>query len=64
MSTAVFQIEFKDGRTYRIFCANSNQQKKVRDMYHQDLNGKVKNLTTVTNGLHTVNQFKQIIARL
>lgn len=61
MSTAVLEIKFKDGRKYRIFCANANQQLKVRDMYHQELNGKVKSIKPITNGIHTVKQFKNMI---
>lgn len=64
MSTNVIQIELKDGRIFRIFCANSLQQRKVKDMYHQELNGKAKDFKTVTNGIHTVKQFKEIITHL
>lgn len=58
METGVFQIDLKDGRIFRIFCANSTQETKIIQSYYK-IKDKVKEFKMITNGIHTVNQFEQ-----
>ncbi len=63
METSVIQIELKDGRIFRVFCANSTQRKTVgQDFYN--LKEKAKRISVVTNGIHTAKQWKEIIKTL
>jgi hypothetical protein len=59
MGSIVFQIEFHDGRKFRIFCANQNQQNVLIRNFHK-INDLVKEITEITSGVHTVNQFLEI----
>lgn len=60
METIVYQIELKDGRTFRVFCANRTQKKKVIDSYHK-IKDKVKEITTITTGIHTSQQYEKLL---
>ena len=60
METIVYQIELKDGRTFRVFCANATQKKKVIQSYHQ-IKDKVKEITTITTGLHTAQEYEKLL---
>ena len=60
METIIFQIELKDGRIFRIFCANSAQKKEVINSYN-NIKDKVKEITTITTGIHTVKEYKEIL---
>lgn len=63
METIVYQIELNDGRIFRIFCANSTQKKKVIDSYYQ-IKDKVKEITTITTGIHTAQQYEKILTTI
>jgi len=63
METIVFQIELNDGRVFRIFCANSTQKKKVIDSYYQ-IKDKVKEITTITTGIYTAQQYEKILTTI
>ena len=63
METSVFQIELKDGRIFRIFCANSTQKMKVVQNFHK-LRDKAKSISTITNGVHTTKQWNEIVKYL
>lgn len=64
METSLYQINFKDGRIFKVFCANKKQNK---DMLHflferqKDIkrNGQI----IITNGIHTFLQFKKIMKK-
>ena len=60
METIIFEIEFNDGRIFRVFCANSTQKKKVIASYYK-IEAKVKDIKTITSGIHTVKQYEQIL---
>ena len=60
METIVFQIELNDGRVFRIFCANSTQKKKLIDSYHR-IKDKVKEIRTITTGIHTAQQYEKLV---
>jgi hypothetical protein len=60
METSILQIELNDGRIFKIFCANSTQKRKVMDHYYS-IKNKVKKISQLVNGIHTANQFEQIL---
>jgi hypothetical protein len=60
METIVFEIEFNDGRIFRVFCANSTQKKRVIQSYHK-IKSKAKDIRVITNGIHTTKQYEQIL---
>ena len=65
METSLYQISFKDGCIYKVFCANRKQNK---DMLHflferqKDIkrNGQV----VITCGIHNMLQFSKIMQNL
>ena len=63
METIVYQIEFNDGRVFRIFCANLSQKKKVIESYER-IKGKLKEVRVITTGIHTVAQYEKILSTL
>lgn len=63
METIVYQIELNNGRIFRVFCANSTQKKKVIESYHR-IKDKVKEITTITTGIHTAQQYEKILSTL
>ena len=62
METTLFEIEFNDGRKFRVFCANKTQKLKNLLQY-QELKSKglVKSILHITSGIHTQKQFNEII---
>jgi len=60
METIVYQIELKDGRTFRVFCANSTQKNNVTQSYYR-IKDKVKEITTITTGIHTASQYEKLL---
>lgn len=61
METIIFQIEFNDGRIFRIFCANSAQKRKLINSYYK-IKDKVKEITTITTGIHTLQQYEKLLS--
>ncbi len=59
METTIFQIEFMDGRLFRVNCENKAQKDKVKKWYYANKD-KVKYCTDILNGIHTVKQFLTI----
>ena len=63
METIVYQIELKDGRTFRVFCANATQKNNVIRSYYR-IKDKVKEITTITTGIHTASQYEKLMTTL
>ena len=63
METIIYQIELNDGRIFRIFCASSKEKKDVINSYNA-IKDKVKQITTITTGIHTTKQYKQILTTI
>ena len=61
METGVIEIEFNDGRTFRIVYLNSSQKKTIMDSYNA-LENQVNGYKVITNGLHTTKQWKQLLS--
>lgn len=64
MQTILWEVKKKtggrDGRTFRVFCANRNQI----DRFIKLVSGKDYVLSEITNSIHNIKQFEQIIETL
>lgn len=60
MSTCVFEVKLKDGRAFRIFCANQSQKNRffVKLNSIMDL---VDEYYVISNGIHTTTQWESIV---
>ena len=64
MQTSLYEITFKDGRIYRIFCANRKQNKDILRFLTSGiaLKGvKRKGAVVVRSGIHTMLEFTKIM---
>lgn len=59
METAIYKIEFLDGRIFKIFCANKTQKNKVIQTMNK-LTDKIRVSSQLTSGLHTEKQWSEI----
>jgi len=60
MQTTIFKVETKDGRMFKVFCANSKQCERFRKIAWRPGN----TVTVITNGIHNIKQFEQFIKTL
>lgn len=61
METTLYQIEFRDGSTFRVFCANKTQKKKLLADYSR-IKHLTKSITELSNGIHTYPEWVNIVA--
>lgn len=64
METSLYEITFKDGRIFRVFCANRRQNKDMlRFLSSAKAQNEIKRkgAVVVRNGIHTMKQFETII---
>ncbi len=59
METIIFEVIFNNGRTFRVFCANSNQKNRFKTSLVNL--GKPCKFKTITNGIHTISQWEKIL---
>lgn len=67
MQTSLYKISLKDGRVFKVFCANRKQNKDMLFIITQlQCQHKIKRngLLVVEHGIHNMNQFKSIINNL
>lgn len=60
METILYQVSLKDGRVFRIFCANATQKRKTIQSF-QDKRDKIETVTEVKTGIHTVKEWNEIL---
>ena len=58
METALFEILLKDGRKYRVYCANKSQVKRFRAAV-ESIKPLVEWVRVKQNGIHTVSEFEK-----
>lgn len=56
METALYIIRFKNGREFRVFCANRSQKQRFLKTIHQTKDIELKTI----NGIHTVAQWEEM----
>lgn len=61
METSLYKITFKDGRVFKVFCANKAQKKRFRNTINQSKKPICFDVTDVENGIHDINQWEEII---
>lgn len=60
METSLYKITFKDGREFRVFCANRKQNKDMLSfLFRNQKQIKKGGQQVVECGIHTMTQFKQ-----
>jgi hypothetical protein len=60
METTLYKVTFKDGREYRVFCANKAQKNrfnKIVSVVEEDCE-----IQEMVNGIHNINQWERIVA--
>ena len=61
METTLYQVNFIDGRIYKVFCRGKNQKKRFRSKIgNLTLVGKIKNVIELSNGIHTITEFEKL----
>lgn len=60
METTLYKVTFKDGRKYKINCANKAQKNRFMASV-RDFTGYVE-VEEAENGIHNINQWEQIVA--
>lgn len=58
METGVIQIDFKDGRLYRVFYQNRTQKQKLY-IEIDAIKDKIEMVRPISSGIHTVKEFKE-----
>lgn len=64
MQTSLYKISFKDGRVFKVFCANRKQNQDILGFLSSPKalsEVKRKGATVVECGIHTMIQFKKIM---
>lgn len=58
MTTSIFEIDYMDGRKFKVFCANKTQIRKVL-IKHHDLKtrGVIKECKEINSWIHTAKQY-------
>ena len=61
METTLYKITFKDGREYRVFCANKAQKERMHKTVDaiREKDGSIPEI--LQNGIHTIKQWEDII---
>ncbi len=65
METTLYKITFKDGRMFKVFCANKKQKERIYatadPIKKHDPAVKIE---VLENGIHDINQWEQIVTTL
>lgn len=64
METSLYEINFKDGRIFRVFCANRKQKERFKKSYLNLIDIYGMKITQLSNGIHNIKQWEQIIKTL
>lgn len=62
METTVYEVQLKDGRTFRVFCANKKQKRRFTKALVKS--GKNCTFTVMTNGIHNIKEWESITDEL
>ena len=57
MQTALYKISFKDGRVFKVFCANRKQNKTIIAMANAEQDAYT--IEVIEYGIHTFKQWKE-----
>jgi hypothetical protein len=61
METTLYRITFKDGRTFKVFCANKAQKQRLLDTQFRRDGIAVRE---IASGIHTIKQWEQILTSM
>ena len=63
METAIYEIKLKDGRKWRVFCANKTQKEKLI-MSLLKIKPLIESWEVIVNGIHTLKQWNEQIKHI
>ena len=63
MERIIFEVNFKDGRMFRIFCENSTQKTKALKSFN-DIKDKITGVKSILNGIHKQKEWNKIVNTL
>lgn len=63
METVLYQVNLKDGRVFRIFCANSTQKRKTIQSF-RDKKNEIEMVTEIANGINTAKQWNDFLPHI
>lgn len=63
METTLFEVNFFDGRKFRVFCYGKSQIKRFIQFTNK-LKNEIESITELSNGIHTISQFEKITTNL
>ena len=63
METTLYEVEFNNGSKFRVFCANKTQKRKFRNSINK-LKHYKPYVHEVSNGIHNMNQWQDIVKTL
>ena len=59
METTLYQVNFIDGRIYRVFCQGKNQKKRFGNKIATLLDN-IESVIEISNGIHTITEFEKL----
>jgi len=59
METTLYEVKFKDGRIFRVFCRGKNQKQRFH-LQTRKLENEIEYIQTFTNGIHNIKEFEQL----
>ena len=64
MQKILYRVKLRDGREFRIFCANSTQTARFYQSLTETLKKDILDVEVIQNGIHDVKQWEQIVSNL
>ncbi len=61
METTLYKITFKDGRLFKVFCANKAQKDRFIRTVPMRQTDKIKDVEVFESGIHNIKQWEKII---
>ena len=59
METTIYEVGFKDGRMFRVYCRGKNQKKRFNKVLSSLTN--LDTIKEITNGIHTIEEFEKLM---
>ena len=59
METTIYEVGFKDGRMFRVYCRGKNQKKRFNKVLSSLTN--LDTIKEITKGIHTIEEFEKLM---
>ncbi len=60
METILYEVEFTDGRVFRVFCRGSKEKQRFADSYNKVAH-LFRSCRVITNGIHNLKEWEKIV---